>query len=89
MLLQIDALLLEVGDRLPAGRSTRLEVDVDLLHRLRINMTKNERTGFAKIGRVFRAAERGSRSGGSFLEREKCRSERGRGTRSLLSTDAL
>lgn len=91
VLVQIDALLLEVGDRLPAARSTRLEIDVDflLLHRLRINMTKNERTGFAKIGRVFFAAERGSRSGGSFLERENCRSERGRGTRSLLSTDAL
>lgn len=87
---QIDALLLEVGDRLPAARSTRLEIDVDFLpHRLRINMTKNERTGFAKMGRVFRAAERGSRRGGSFLERETWRSEAGRGKRGLLNTAAL
>ena len=35
VLVQIDALLLEVGDRLPAARSTRLEIDVDFfLHRL-------------------------------------------------------
>ena len=39
VLVQIDALLLEVGDRLPTARSTRFEIDVDvLLHRSRINM---------------------------------------------------
>ena len=27
-----DAFVSEVGDRLPAGRSTRLEVDIDFLH---------------------------------------------------------
>jgi hypothetical protein len=62
VLVQIDALVLEVGDRLPAARSTRLEIDIDFfLHRLRINMTKNERTGFAKErhGGAKRGAECG------------------------------
>ena len=84
---QIDAVLLEVGDRLPAAGSTRLEIDVDFfLHRLRIKRVKNERIGFRKIGPAFRAAERGSRSGGSFLESEKWRSAAGRGMRGLLTT---
>jgi hypothetical protein len=90
VLVQIDALLFEVGDRLPTARSTRLEIDVDVLvHRLRINMTKNERAGLAKMGRVFRAAESGRRGGGSFLESENCRNGRGRGMLGRFTSDAM
>jgi hypothetical protein len=32
MLDHFDAFVGKVGDRLPAGRSTRLEVDIDFLH---------------------------------------------------------
>ena len=46
---EIETLLLEVGDRLPAAGSRRLEIDVDFFHRLRTNDAKNERGGFAKI----------------------------------------
>jgi len=89
VLREIESFFLKVGDRLPAARSTRLEVNVDFFHRLRSNEAKNDRGGLAKgrIGR--RAAEFGRRSAGSFLERENCRSETGRGMRGLFTVDAM
>ena len=68
--LQIDSFVLEVGDRLPAARSTRLEVDVDFFHGLRMSEAKKERGGLPKVMRACFAAERGSRSAGSFRESE-------------------
>jgi hypothetical protein len=83
------AFFFEVGDRLPAARSTRLEVDVDFFHRLRINDAKNERGGLANRRRGALAADFGSRSAGSFLESENWRSDTGRGMRGLFTVDAM
>lgn len=49
VLREIETFFLKVGDRLPAARSTRLEIDVDFFHRLRSNEAKNERGGLAKM----------------------------------------
>jgi len=87
--LQIDAFVFEVGDRLPAARSTRLEIDVDFSHRLARNAAKNERPGRPKIARICFAAERGRRSAGSFRESENWRSESGRGIFGLFNSAAM
>jgi len=80
----------QVGDRLPAARSRRLEVDVELRHFLRVKAAKNERAGFAKMCLGLRAAESGRRSSGSFREsEEKWRRDAGRGMRGLFTGDAI
>ena len=53
------------------------------------NAEKNERPGRPKIARVCRAAERGSRSAGSFRESENCRRETGRGIFGLFTSAAI
>jgi len=94
MLHQVDASVLQEGDRLPATGSTRLEVDVELLLHssdffLRVIAKKSDRPGLPNFAAVFRAAESGKRAAANLRDSENWRSEAGRGMRGLFTSGAI